>query len=64
MKARKAPYLIAKQGDFVKDLSKQKRSLGLVLEVNKETKMMCVRFPKINKDTWIMWTNYGHYEVV
>ena len=59
-----APYKIAVQGDFVKDMSKQKRSLGMVLEINRETKMMCVRFPKINKDAWIMWTNYGHYKVV
>jgi|TARA_Y100000310_G_scaffold316339_1_gene367939 hypothetical protein len=59
-----APFKIAKQGDFVKDLSKQKRSLGLVMQINKETKMMRVRFPKINKDTWVMWTNYGQYKVV
>ena len=59
-----APFKIAKQGDFVKDLSKQKRSLGLVMQIDKVTKMMHVRFPKINKDTWIMWTNYGQYKVV
>ena len=59
-----APFKIAKEGDFVKDMTKQKRSLGLVLEVNRETKMMHVRFPKIKKDAWIMWTNYGQYKVV
>tara|TARA_Y100000296_G_C5076434_1_gene207566 strand:+ start:69 stop:263 length:195 start_codon:yes stop_codon:yes gene_type:complete len=64
MSQRAAPYLIAKKGDFVKDLTKQQRSLGFVLEINKATKMMRVRFPKIKRDAWIMWTNYGHYEVV
>ena len=59
-----APFKTAKQGDFVKDLSRQKRSLGLVMLINKETKMMRVRFPKINKDTWVMGTNYGQYKVV
>ena len=59
-----APFPIAKSGDFIKDLTPQERSLGLVMSINKETKMMCVRFPKINRDAWIMWTNYGQYYVV
>jgi len=61
---RPAPFPIAKSGDFIKDLTPQERSMGLVLDVNRETKMMCVRFPKINRDTWIMWTNYGQYYVI
>lgn len=59
-----APYRVAKLGDFVKDLSKQKRSLGMVTQINRETKMMRVKFPKIGKEAWIMWTNYGQYLVV
>ena len=61
---RPAPFPIAKSGDFIKDLTPQERSMGLVLDVNRETKMICVRFPKINRDTWIMWTNYGQYYVI
>jgi len=59
-----AQFSQAKKGDFIKDVSPLKRSLGLVMQINKETKMMRVRFPKINKDTWVMWTNYGQYKVV
>ena len=62
--SRLAPFPIAKSGDFIKDLTPQARSLGLVLGVDRETRMMRVRFPKIKRDTWIMWTNYGHYRVV
>ena len=54
----------AKQGDFVKDLGNQKRSLGLVKLIDKRTGMMLVTFPKINKTQWVMWRNYGHYKVV
>ena len=61
---RPAPFPIAKSGDFIKDLTPQERSMGLVLDVNRETKMMRVRFPKINRDAWIMWTNYGQYCVI
>tara|TARA_R110002020_G_scaffold105941_1_gene246730 strand:- start:334 stop:528 length:195 start_codon:yes stop_codon:yes gene_type:complete len=64
MSPRRAPYLFAQEGDFVKDLTPQRRSLGFVLKINKTTKMMLVRFPKIKKDAWILWTNYGHYKVV
>jgi len=57
-------HMQAKQGDFVKDLGYQNRSLGLVKHVDKRTGMMLVVFPKINKTQWIMWRNYGHYKVV
>ena len=33
-------------------------------QINRETKMMRVKFPKIGKEAWIMWTNYGQYLVV
>ena len=54
----------AKQGDFIKDLGNQKRSLGLVKRIDERTEMMLVTFPKINKTQWVMWRNYGHYKVV
>ena len=54
----------AKKGDFIKDLSNQRRSLGLVECIDERTKMMLVNFPKINRSNWIMWNNYGHYKVI
>ena len=53
----------AKEGDFIKDLV-QKRSLGLVTDIDKKTNMMRVKFPKVGKVHWVMWSNYGHYKVV
>ena len=57
-------HMKAKEGDFVKDLGHQKRSLGLVKRIDKRTNMMLVTFPKIGKTQWVMWKNYGHYKVV
>ena len=54
----------AKEGEFIKDLGKQKRSLGLVMNIDKRTGMMLVKFPKVGKTQWVMWRNYGHYKVV
>jgi hypothetical protein len=54
----------AKEGDFVKDLGKQKRSLGLVEHIDKRTNMMLVKFPKVNRTHWVVWENYGHYKVI
>ena len=54
----------AKEGDFVKDLSKQKRSLGLVKRIDERTNMMLVTFPKVNCTHWVMWKNYGQYKVI
>ena len=54
----------AKEGDFIKDLGAQKRSLGLVERIDNKTNMMLVKFPKINRTQWIVWNNYGHYKVV
>ena len=59
-----AQFKSAGKGDFIKDLTPQKRSLGYVLEVNKETNMMRVRFPKISRDAWIVWGNHGHYRLL
>jgi len=54
----------AKPGDFIKDLGAHKRSLGLVMSIDKRTNMMRVKFPKVGKTHWVMWQNYGHYKVV
>jgi len=54
----------AKEGDFIKDRSPQKRSMGFVKEINLLTNMMKVKFPKIGRETWVVWENHGHYVVV
>ena len=54
----------ARTGDFIKDKSPMKRSLGLVLTVDEETGLMCVRFPKSGRDHCIVWENRGQYRVV
>ena len=57
-------YVKAKVGDFVKDMGKKKRSLGLVEHIDKSTNMMLVKFPKVNRTHWLVWKNYGHYRVI
>lgn len=54
----------AKSGDFIKDLSPLKRSLGLVRQVDEETGLMYVQFPKVGKFHWVVWNNNGHYVVI
>jgi hypothetical protein len=54
----------AKEGDFIKDLGAQKRSLGIVSSIDRRTGMMLVKFPKVGKSHWVMWKNHGHYKVV
>jgi hypothetical protein len=54
----------AEEGDFIKDISPQNRSMGHVKEINLLTNMMKVKFPKIGKETWVVWENHGHYIVV
>jgi len=57
-------HVKAKEGDFVKDLGSQKRSLGLVERIDKKTNMMLVKFPKVNRTHWVVRKNYGHYKVI
>jgi len=57
-------YTTANKGDFIKDNSPNKRSLGYVLMVDHSTNMMLVKFPKIGKRKWVSWKNLGHYTVV
>ena len=54
----------AVEGDFIKDLGGQKRSLGLVSSIDRRTGMMLVKFPKVGRTQWVMWKNYGHYKVI
>ena len=54
----------AQPGDFIKDQSLQKRSMGYVLKVDAHTNMMKVKFPKVGTTMWIVWENHGHYVVV
>ena len=54
----------AEEGDFIKDLGTQKRSLGIVMNIDKKTNMMRVKFPKVGREHWVMWKNHGHYKVV
>ena len=54
----------AKVGDFVKDLSTFNRSMGFVSDVNESTGMMLVKFPKIGRNRWLLWENFGHYVVI
>ena len=57
-------FRTAEERDFIKDLGRQKRSLGLVSSIDKRTGMMLVKFPKVGKSNWVMWKNYGHYKVI
>lgn len=54
----------ADAGHWIKDSYRGDRSLGYVLSIDKQTNMMLVRFPKICKDSWLVWRNSGHYAVV
>ena len=54
----------AEEGDFIKDLGVQKRSLGIVSSIDRRTGMMLVKFPKAGKTHWVVWKNHGHYRVI
>jgi hypothetical protein len=54
----------AKIGDFIKDLSPMKRSLGLVRQVDDDTGLMLVQFPKQGSFSWVVVENNGHYVVI
>jgi hypothetical protein len=55
---------IAYEGDFIKDMSPLKRSLGMVTQIDEDTGMMQVNFPKTGKLSWVIWDNHGQYIVV
>ncbi len=51
-------------GSWIKDAYRKDRSLGVVISVDEQTNMMLVRYPKMGKDTWVVWRNHGHYKVI
>lgn len=51
-------------GNWILDLSQQKRSLGFVQEIHTQTEGMLVYWPKTGKSCWVVWNNYGHYTVI
>jgi len=59
-----AQFVQAEQGDFIKDLSLKKRTLGYVTLVDKEVNTMYVQFPKMGTIDWVDWINRGHYKVI
>ena len=59
-----AMYPTAKLQDWIKDMSKQKRGVGLVKSMSTATGGMYVWWPKSGKSSWIVLNNYGHYHVI
>lgn len=57
-------YEHAKEGQWIKDLSPQKRGLGLVKEVLLDTYGMKVYWIKSKQTTWTIWPNHGHYHPI
>ena len=55
---------IANIGDWIKDEFRNDRSLGIVISTDSETNMMLVRYPKIEKDVWLVRENRGQYIVI
>jgi len=51
-------------GSWIKDEYRNDRSLGFVVNIDEQTNMMLVRFPKKGKDSWVIWQNHGHYKVI
>lgn len=54
----------ANVGNWILDLTLQKRSLGLVKEIHDKTEGMKVYWPKTGKTSWVIWNNYGHYTII
>jgi len=57
-------FITAEQGSWIKDEWRADRSLGYVVQVDEETNMMYVQFPKTGKSNWVIWKNSGHYKVI
>ena len=57
-------YPKAQAKDWIKDMSMQKRGLGLVKTICAETEGMQVWWPKSGKTAWVVLNNYGHYRVI
>jgi len=54
----------ATPGSWIKDSYRRDRSLGFVMQVDEETGMMYVNYPKLGKGVWVRWANTGHYAVI
>jgi len=54
----------ARKGQWVKDLSKQKRGLGMVESIKMQTNGMRVFWLKSQKTSWIIYHNHGHYHAI
>jgi len=57
-------YPQAATGKWIKDLSQQRRGVGLVKSIDSRTKGMQVWWPKSGKTSWMVVNNYGHYKVI
>tara|TARA_Y100000592_G_C5393682_1_gene279518 strand:+ start:195 stop:386 length:192 start_codon:yes stop_codon:yes gene_type:complete len=51
-------------GSWIKDSYRNDRSLGFVMQIDDETSMMYVQYPKTGKSTWMLWENNGQYMVI
>jgi len=60
----KVKHSKATAGAWIKDKWRKDRSLGIVLQVDEQTNMMFVHFPKIANSSWLVWENSGHYKVI
>jgi hypothetical protein len=54
----------AQEGQWVKDLSKQKRGLGMVKIIHQKTNGMRVFWIKSKTTSWIVYHNHGHYHAI
>tara|TARA_R110002020_G_scaffold44161_4_gene127571 strand:+ start:3453 stop:3665 length:213 start_codon:yes stop_codon:yes gene_type:complete len=57
-------FTTAEPGSWIKDEWRDDRSLGYVVQIDQETNMMYVQFPKTGKSNWVVWHNTGHYKVI
>ena len=57
-------YPKADEGKWIKDLSQQRRGVGLVKSIDSQTRGMKVWWPKSGKTSWMALNNYGNYKVI
>lgn len=51
-------------GSWIKDAWRNDRSLGFVHEIDDQTGMMRVHYPKTGMHVWVRWENGGHYRII
>ena len=59
-----AMYCKAKPRDWIKDMSRQNRGVGLVKSICNETEGMKVWWCRSGRTGWIILNNHGHYRVI